>query len=306
MTLFDAAIRSPRLVGVACAIGAVALGLGHMAAAGAPGRYLVINAAALGVGLTLLGLFGGALFAERSWTSAAIAAMAGALLATALSGDSVEGATRWVRLGGLSLQPSLILLPVMLVAFARSRNELATAGIVAAAALAIQPDRAMAGMLAAGLAVLAVLRPDRLVLAALGASLAGFAVTLARPDRLPAAAHVEGVLYSSFEVHLLAGLAVILGLALLLVPAVIGWFRDPAGRDQYAAFGAVWLAAILAAALGNYPTPLVGYGASAIIGYALSLVALPKPAGFRRGAGSLAATGESGAPVNQRVLVGAA
>jgi cell division protein FtsW (lipid II flippase) len=264
MTLFDAAIRSPRLVGVACAIGAVALGLGHMAAAGAPGRYLVINAAALGVGLTLLGLFGGALFAERSWTSAAIAAMAGALLATALSGDSVEGATRWVRLGGLSLQPSLILLPVMLVAFARSRNELATAGIVAAAALAIQPDRAMAGMLAAGLAVLAVLRPDRLVLAALGASLAGFAVTLARPDRLPAAAHVEGVLYSSFEVHLLAGLAVVVGL------------------ESHAVFGAVWLAAILAAALGNYPTPLVGYGASAIIGYALSLLALPKLEGLRR------------------------
>ncbi|MDH4386365.1 MAG: hypothetical protein QE280_13085 [Caulobacter sp.] len=283
MNRFDATIRSPRLVGVACAIGAVALGLGHMTAAGAPGRYLVINTAALGVGLTLLGLFGGALFADRSWTSAAIAAMAGALLATALSGDSVEGATRWVRLGGLSLQPSLILLPVMLVAFARSRNRLATAGMmVAAAAIAIQPDRAMAGMLAAGLGVLAVLRPDRLVLAALGASLAGFAVTLARPDRLPAADYVEGVLYSSFEVHLLAGLAVILGLALLVVPAVIGWFRDPAGRDQYAAFGAVWLAAILAAALGNYPTPLVGYGASAIIGYALSFLALPKLEGLRR------------------------
>lgn len=35
----------------------------------------------------------------------------------------------------------------------------------------------------------------------------------------------------------------------------------------------------MAAALGNYPTPIVGYGGSAIMGYALSLLALPKLAG---------------------------
>jgi hypothetical protein len=32
---------------------------------------------------------------------------------------------------------------------------------------------------------------------------------------------------------------------------------------------------IVAAALGNYPTPLVGYGGSAIIGYVVSLLGLP-------------------------------
>ena len=283
MTLFDAAIRSPRLVGVACAVGAVALGLVYLVLAGAPVPYLVINLAALAVGLALSGLVSQSLFAGRPWTGAVILAMAGGLLATALSGVSLDGATRWVRLGGLSIQPGLVLLPVMLIAFAQCRNRSATAGMmVAAAAMAIQPDRALAGMLAAGLAVLAILRPDRSVIAALGASLAGFAVTLARADRLPAAAHVEGVLYSSFDVHLLAGLSVILGLALLLVPAVVGWFRDPAGRESHAVFGAVWLAAIMAAALGNYPTPLVGYGASAILGYALSVLALPKVEGLRR------------------------
>jgi hypothetical protein len=40
-------------------------------------------------------------------------------------------------------------------------------------------------------------------------------------------------------------------------------------------FGAVWMAAVLAAALGNYPTPVVGYGGSAIVGYLLSLGLLP-------------------------------
>ena len=32
---------------------------------------------------------------------------------------------------------------------------------------------------------------------------------------------------------------------------------------------------ILAAALGNYPTPLVGYSGSAILGYLISLLGLP-------------------------------
>lgn len=63
---------------------------------------------------------------------------------------------------------------------------------------------------------------------------------------------------------------------LLVVPSVIGWRRAEQSRAIYVAFGAVWFAAILAAALGNYPTPVVGYGGSAIIGYALSLLALPK------------------------------
>jgi len=40
-------------------------------------------------------------------------------------------------------------------------------------------------------------------------------------------------------------------------------------------FGVAWLGMVVAAALGNYPTPLVGYGGSAILGYALSLSFLP-------------------------------
>ena len=65
------------------------------------------------------------------------------------------------------------------------------------------------------------------------------------------------------------------GAVLMLVPAIAGYFRDPDNRPLYAVFGAVWLAVILAAALGNYPTPLVGYGGSAILGYLLSLLGLP-------------------------------
>lgn len=274
---------------LASLIGAVTLGLVYMAIAGAPGRYLAINVGALVVGLILLALLARTMPARWKWTSGTIAAMALALLATALLGDDVNGTARWVRLGGLPVQPSLILLPAMLVQFARCRDGLATAGMIAtAAALAIQPDQAMAGMLAAGLAVLAIMRTDRHVTASLGASIAAFAATVARGDTLSTTPYVDQILYSSFDVHVVAGAAVLCGSALLLVPAVVGLRLDPENRRIYVAFGTVWVAAIVAAALGNYPTPIVGFGGSAIIGYALSLLALPKWVGVHAKAGSAA------------------
>ena len=79
--------------------------------------------------------------------------------------------------------------------------------------------------------------------------------------------------------HPLAGLAVVGGALLLIVPAIAGQWMDPENREVHAVFGAVWLGAVAAAALGNYPTPLVGYGGSAILGYALSLSFMPGRAG---------------------------
>lgn len=306
-TLAGAMIQRPRVVGMVCATVSVALGLVYLAMAGAPARSLGVNASALVIGLAVLALLGLIGSTQSRLIGASILTMAAILLATAMFGVSVEGAARWVQISGFSLQPSLILVPVMLVAFARCRSPLATAGlIVAAVAMAIQPDRAMAGMMVAGLAVLACQRTDRFVLCALAASLVCLVVTIARPDTLPAAQYVDQVLKSSFDVHALAGGAVTVGVALLLVPAVLGWRVDPAHRDTYATFGAVWLAAIIAAGLGNYPTPIVGYGASAIIGYMLSLLALPRLAEAPVFAPSKSAAATVRPPRDGYLLVGGA
>ena len=284
VAMHDKMVSRPRALGIACAIGAVALGLAYMGLAGAPGRYLGVNAGALIIGLVMLALAGRMMPDAGRWPGTATMTMAGLLLATGLFGESVEGAARWVKLGGVAVQPSLILVPVMIIAFARSRNALSTAGmIVAALALSIQPDRAMAAALTAGLTILAVMRRDRFVVLALAGSIAGFSATLVRADTLTAAPYVDQVLYSSFDVHPIAGAAVLGGSMLLLVPAMTGWARDAEYRHVYAVFGIVWLATIFAAALGNYPTPIVGYGGSAIIGYVLSLTILPKRAGSSLG-----------------------
>jgi cell division protein FtsW (lipid II flippase) len=260
-------LRRPHLLGALAATGATGLGLAVMAAAGAPNTYLVINTASLVIGLALLAIL------RRSGTSPAgplMLAAAIALLATALFGTTTEGATRWVRIGVVSLQPSLILLPLLVISFVRVRDTAATlAVLIAALALALQPDRAMAGALLAGLAALAVSRRESRVLLALAAAAGAFAVTLARPDTLPAMAFVERVYADAFGYSALAGLALLAGSVLLLLPALA---QD---RAAGAVFACLWLALLLAAALGNYPTPLLGYGGSGILGYLLCLAVLP-------------------------------
>lgn len=275
MKPFDWRSTTPRAVGVACAATATGLGLAYMAAAGAPTGYLAVNALSLVMGLALLA----ALPRRSLGTGATVVLLGGLLLATALFGVSVDGATRWMRVGGISLQISLIALPVMLVAFARAPGGLAAIGtILGAFALAIQPDRAMAGVMAAALAVLVLYRRERPVAVALAAAVVSFGVTMARPDSLPAVPFVDQILHTSFQVHPLAGMAVVGGALLLGVPALVGVRHDPANRHVHAVFGTVWLGAVVAAALGNYPTPLVGYGGSAILGYAIALACMPSRA----------------------------
>ena len=163
---------------------------------------------------------------------------------------------------GVLLRGSVVMITVLVAA-------------LAALGLALQPDRAMSGIVVAALVALAVCRPDRQVIAAFGAAAAGFTFTLFRPDSLPAVPYVDQILYTSFDVHPLIGVAVVGGALLLTVPALVGLRTDPANRAAHAVFGVTWLGMVAAAALGNYPTPLLGYGGSAILGYALSLSFIP-------------------------------
>ena len=275
--------RDPRAIGLLCGAGAVALGAVYLAAAQAPWIYIVVNITAL-----VLGLLAYAALVSWGWSSTRRSgtiglALAAVLLATGLFGASAEGATRWIPVGSLSVQVSLLFLPLMIIAFARHRDVFGTAGLILAAfAMALQPDRAMAGVLTGGLLMLAILKFDIRVGVALLAAVIAFAVTLVRPDTAPASPWVDQILYTSFEVHPLVGAAVLIGALLLIVPAFYGFRKSSAHQVSYAVFGMIWICVIVAAALGNYPTPLVGYSGSAVLGYVLSLASIAPMAASRR------------------------
>jgi hypothetical protein len=239
-------------------------------------RYIFVNLGALAVGLLIARLIRKARPSPQL-AGTLTAAVALALLATVVRGPSVDGASRWIPVAGISFQPSLMLLPVVIVFFTRNPHWLSAIGLsVAGVALALQPDRAMAGALTAALAVLRLYRRDALLTVALAVASCGFAATLVSIDRVPPAPFVERVVQSAFAFDAFAGVAIVVAFALMLIPAIAGVLARKKDEALFAVFGATWLAVIAFAIIGNYPTPLAGYGASGIIGYCLS-------SGFLRG-----------------------
>lgn len=280
-------LARPRLLGLLCGACAVGMGIAYMSAAGAPPHYLLVNLLALVLGATAWLALGRAAASRLAGAGAATLALSGALLLTAFLGASMDGASRWVSVGPFNLQVSLVVLPAMLVLYARRPDPIGTAGMIAAAfALAIQPDRAMAGVLAAGLLALLLAQPTRLPIIATAAAVLAFGWTLLVPDTLPAVPYVDRIFYTAFDVHPLAGAAVAAGAAALILPARIAAATGARERPPLLAFGGCWLGVVAAALLGNYPTPLVGYGGSAVLGYLLCVALLPRNA-FELGAHSL-------------------
>jgi cell division protein FtsW (lipid II flippase) len=183
------------MLALSCAAVSVAFGLVYLFAAGAPPRYLLINVGALALGMVIAAVAR----VTRMWNrgGAGVTTIAVGLLLSAIAwfGTPVSGGARWIVVAGLSLQPSLILLPAAIVAFAWRRDVLSSLGLaIAGVALGAQPDRAMAGTLVSGLGVLWIARRrEPAVTMALVAALAGFVVACIRADMVPPAPYVEQV-----------------------------------------------------------------------------------------------------------------
>lgn len=274
--------KSPRRIALWCGVSAALLGLLYLYFANAPISYLLVNVSALILGVLFVA-FSARWPLPLAWSRFTPVPMAALLLATALSGSSVDGASRWIAIGPLFVQTSLIVLPYMLLRFARTGDTIAMLSLCAAAlAIAMQPDRAMAGVMLTALLALSFHRFDRKTGIALTSASLAFLVTAMRSDTLLAVRYVDQIFYSAFDVHFGAGLAVTIGAALLVIPALAIWWHDAKSKPVALVFGAIWCAMIAAAAAGNYPTPVVGYGGSAILGYLFGLVCVPQSTAGRK------------------------
>lgn len=253
----------------------VAAGAAYMLATGAPRRYVVVNVAALTLGFAAASVMRRIPARDPNLAGGLTLAIGLLMVIIAFAGVEVDGASRWIRVAGLSLQPSLILLPVALVHFARNRGWLSSIGLAfASLGSTLQPDRALAGMLAAGLAALWLYRREPPITVALAAAMCAVTATMLQDDLVAPVPFVEQVVHSAFAFHGPAGVAIVGGLATMLLPAAAGWGPGTHEREMFAVFGATWLAVIAYSIVGNYPTPLVGHGSSAIVGYCLSAGAL--------------------------------
>lgn len=245
----------------------------------APIHMPLMNLAALLIGLVIvmIGIALNRAGAGRAIADTSLLALAAMVPVTAALGASTEGVARWLVISGITVQPALIAVPALAVAVALRPSALAAAAIaVASVGLALQPDPAAAAMLALGLSG-AFARAPRLpaMIAALGFAGAGLAVAVARAIVLPPVPFVEGVLAHAIQSGPATAVAAIAAVVLLFVPAVIG--TEAAPPSVRLAFAGVWVAAILASLYGAYPTPVAGYGGSAILGYIVSVGILQLP-----------------------------
>lgn len=239
-------------------------GLAYLAAFGAPARLIAVNAGAL-VLASLWAVWG------RLPTSLGvrfgIALLAAALLfLPLLLGPAVGGVSRWLPAGPVLVHSGALLLPLVVVLAAKATRFGPALLALAAAALALQPDSAMLAGLAAASAVLAALRRSA-GFALVAAASAGLAALTFGRGTLEAQIFTEGVLAQVWAAAPLAALA----LGALLFAAVPVLLLRTGPREETLPLAALLVTLGAMAAIAPFPFPLIGYGASPILGLGLAL-----------------------------------
>lgn len=253
------------------------VGVAAIKLAGAPNSALMVQVgglllgALLAIGLRLrpirLGKVG----------AAVMLAVCLALVLFAVVGSGTQGVHRWVALGPVTIQPASVVLPFVILAWTAATPSLWASGLAGGLALifALQPDAASATGLALGLiaATLVRRRACAAEIFAIACAVAATAWSWTRFDPLPAVAHVERVIGAAFAVSPVVGVAA--GTLLLLIPAPFLWTLrrgdGEAGRSTAAALAGFWIGLVVANLFGNYPAPMLGYGASLALGWLGSL-----------------------------------
>ncbi len=200
------------------------------------------------------------------------------ILYTAIEGQAANGVSRWLSIGGtgISIQPSVMLMPAMLIAAAILRNALATIGVALAfLGLAFQGDAllAFASAMAIAISLLAARRTYWLTFVLLAYALLCCVVAVRNAVTLSPVAHVDQALQSAFAWTPFAGFAALMMAILTILPPQKNLARHIRKNTAVQIHATVWGTLIAASALGLQatPLPLLSFGGSAIIGFFLSL-----------------------------------
>lgn len=242
-------------------------GLGYLWAFDAPRSYLAINAGALIVAVLAI------VFRPRHLSTLArrgLIALALLLLFVPLAtGPSLGEVERWVPIGPFMLNAGLFVMPALSVLLGRETEYAPSLTGVAVLAALLQPDLA----LGAALTVMTLGLYDAtkdwrygiVVVVAFTASLVA-----ATQGELPAQPYADRVIFLLARTDLLAALGLAASLLASFVLILAGAGCEPARKALAGAlFGFTF-----AGHVSNYPSPLVGYGPTAIVGFGLALALL--------------------------------
>lgn len=277
-----AAATRPDHLGLLCASATVLCGVAFMATQAAPKAYAWINGLSLALAWASFAVLPRRrLQQDAAWRAWAAFALGSLLLAVALAPSPAGMPAGWLSIGPVAVQPVWLLGPALWGVSAR----LAPAGPHEPMQ---QAAPRLAGLWMGQLALLAQAQVGLLLLTALllgrrawrrrswaeagEALVAGLmaAAALPRWTAPPPRPFVDEVLQQAFTQRTGLGFVLAAAWLTLLLPGL----AHRRAREH----GLVWLALIALSLPGWLPAPLLGFGGSFILGYALSLAVLPGPA----------------------------
>ncbi|WP_157774778.1 hypothetical protein [Melittangium boletus] len=247
-----------------------------------------VKAFATNLVAAVLGVALAAWLARRSWGHLVrwipgLAAMVLALHAATLLFPPLESVHRWISLGPVRLNASVITLPWALLALWGLLHQ-AHPGLALGLVIGIQllhgaqPDAGQALAFLAG--VLVLLGGARSLawgwkVAGGGLAAMGAVWACARADPLEAVPHVERIVHLAADLGVPWLLAALVALGLLLLPMHQGAMRLRSARSDAAwlawAFAAYFLGTLAVTEWGNYPVPVMGAGAGPVLGWYTAL-----------------------------------
>ncbi len=243
-------------------------GLGYLALSGAPPHFVTINALALAP--ACLWAVCGQIPERLRNVRIGLVLLLVMLALPLLTGPNIDGIARWLPLGGFVLHAGMLVIPLLSVLAARDEALGVYALLSATLVTFALPDPGSAlALFGAALGLCLAWRDVHL------AALSGLALCVvigaSLVPNLAPQPFVEGILTdlatTSPAMAILLSLSLVTGLGFTL--------RAPGAAQpaRYALAGAL-TGFIVAALLGDYPTPLIGYGAASIIGFGLALPAI--------------------------------
>jgi hypothetical protein len=277
--------RRPLLLDLLVPLPALAVGVLVMRASDVPATAWGQNLVACVIGILLcfaLARPRASRRGEAEWVAAGVLAL-GCLAATWLD-PGVQDVHRWLRLGPVRLHVGALVLPVVLATLAGleragRRHASTLLSIATALLLALQPDAAQATAFAAGAVVLLLPREraDGRAWIRLVPLLVLAGLSWLRRDPLAPVPHVEGMVGLAMELGTGWGAAAVASLLLLPVPFFAA--RRAGDGRMGLAIGAYVAVTILAPAIAHFPVPVLGQGASPIIGYLAAIGLLRRSQG---------------------------
>lgn len=258
---------------------AVAAGLVFMAIGGASSHFIIVNIMALVAVAVSVWIVPPTVMDKAPLMLTIIVAVL--MAATLVSGVAIDEVRRWLPVGPLRLHAGMLLLPAFIVVIQRIEPRFALAAVVAVTIIiGVQPDFASALALSLSTFTLALMLRQIWAYIAAAIAIAMLAVSIFGMVDLPPVAFVEDIATDAWAIH--PALAIILGASLsaaIFWPLRLWKFLDQAHVTERIAFVACIAGFAIASLFGPYPVPMLGYGASSILGYSLGVALFASTSG---------------------------